>query len=120
RDAPPGAAAPRVLTAVHPNAADEIKAALAAYLATMPSGTATADGIKLGAAVAMKIVAARANDGSNAPDAYRPKTTPGVYVPTPITASSMWPNVKPFAMTSPSQFRPQPPIALTSAEWAAD
>jgi hypothetical protein len=41
-------------------------------------------------------------------------------VPTPITASSMWPNVKPFAMTSPSQFRPQPPIALTGAEWAAD
>ena len=32
----------------------------------------------------------------------------------------MWPNVKPFVMTSPSQFRPQPPIALTGAEWAAD
>ena len=26
----------------------------------------------------------------------------------------MWPNVKPFAMTSPSQFRPAPPISLTS------
>ena len=32
----------------------------------------------------------------------------------------MWPNVKPFAMQSPSQFRPQPPIALKSKEWAAD
>ena len=42
------------------------------------------------------------------------RRSPVVYVPTPITASSMWPNVKPFAMTSPSQFRPQPPIALTS------
>jgi hypothetical protein len=120
KDAAAAAAAAAVLTALHPNAADELKAALAAYLATMPSGTATADGTKLGAAVAMKIVAARANDGSNAPDAYRPKTTPGVYVPTPITASSMWPNVTPFAMTSPSQFRPQPPIPLQGEEWAAD
>jgi PAP2 superfamily len=32
----------------------------------------------------------------------------------------MWPKVKPFAMTSPSQFRPQAPLALISAEWAAD
>jgi hypothetical protein len=32
----------------------------------------------------------------------------------------MWPNVKPFAMTSPSQFRPQPPLALSSAEWTSD
>jgi hypothetical protein len=70
--------------------------------------------------VAARIVADRKADGADAPDAYRPKTRPGVYVPTPITASSMWPNVKPFAMTSPSQFRPQPPIALTGAEWAAD
>ena len=62
----------------------------------------------------------RQGDGADAPDAYRPKTKPGVYVPTPITASSMWPKVKPFAMTSPSQFRPQPPLALTSAEWATD
>jgi hypothetical protein len=26
----------------------------------------------------------------------------------------------PFAMTKPSQFRPQPPIALNSKDWAAD
>jgi len=32
----------------------------------------------------------------------------------------MWPNVTPFAMTSPSQFRPEPPIPLNSAQWAAD
>jgi hypothetical protein len=70
--------------------------------------------------VAAKIVAERKNDGSEAPDAYRPKTKAGVYVPTPITASSMWPNVKPFAMTTPTQFRPQPPLALKSKDWAAD
>jgi len=32
----------------------------------------------------------------------------------------MWPSVKPFAMASPSQFRPGPPIALDSKEWATD
>src|ERR1044071_1591434 len=32
----------------------------------------------------------------------------------------MWPNVKPFALTSGSQFRPEPPIALKSEEWAAN
>jgi hypothetical protein len=32
----------------------------------------------------------------------------------------MWPKVKPFAMSSPSQFRPGPAIALDSQEWATD
>ena len=54
------------------------------------------------------------------PDTYRPRTTAGVYVPTAPTAAPQWPRVKPFALTSASQFRPAPPIALDSAEWAAD
>jgi hypothetical protein len=33
---------------------------------------------------------------------------------------STWPSLKPFALSGPSQFRPQPPIALGSSEWAAD
>jgi hypothetical protein len=70
--------------------------------------------------VAAKILETRAKDGADAADAYRPKTKPGVYVPTPITVTPMWPNVKPFAMTSPSQFRPEPPIALNSEQWAND
>src|SRR5260370_33101994 len=32
----------------------------------------------------------------------------------------MWPNAKTFAMVSPSQFRPGPPVALDSSEWAKD
>ncbi len=120
KDAAAAVAAATVLAALLPNSADEMKGALAAYLATMPPGTSKDDGIKLGEAVGAKIAAARANDGSNAPDSYRPKTRPGVYVPTPITASSMWPNLSPFAMTSPAQFRPEPPIPLTSEQWASD
>ena len=97
-----------------------MKTSLASYLASIPDGQAKSDGVKLGKAVAIKVVEIRANDGADAPDDYRPRTTPGVYVPTPLTAASMWPSVKPWAMTSPSQFRPVPPISLDSEEWAAD
>src|SRR5262249_57719284 len=83
-------------------------------------GAAKSEGIRLGEVVPGKILEARAKDGADAADWYRRKAKSGVYVPTPITVASMWPNVKPFAMTSPSQFRPEPPIALTSEQWAND
>ena len=113
-------AAVMVLAGMHPKDAEELNSLMGTYLATIPPGAAKSEGIKVGQEIAAKIVAERKVDGADAPDAYRPKTRPGVYVPTPITASSMWPNVKPFAMTSPSQFRPQPPIPLNGEEWAAD
>jgi hypothetical protein len=114
------AAAAAVLATIDPKTAGDMKAALATYLAPLPDGAAKSDGIALGEAVAAKVLEARANDGCDAPDAYRPRTTPGVYVPTAITLSSMWPNLKPFAMANGSQFRPNPPIALESREWATD
>jgi hypothetical protein len=124
KDASPEAAAAvaagMVLAGLHPNDTEEVNTLMAAYLAAIPSSEAKSNGIKVGQEVAAKIVAERKADGASAPDAYRPKTKPGVYVPTPITASSMWPNVKPFAMQSPSQFRPQPPIPLKGKEWATD
>jgi PAP2 superfamily protein len=113
-------AAGMVLAGLHPKDAEELNSLMGTYLATIPPGAAKSEGIKVGQEIAAKIVAERKVDGADAPDAYRPKTRPGVYVPTPITASSMWPNVKPFAMTSASQFRPQPPIPLNGEEWAAD
>jgi hypothetical protein len=120
KEAAAAVAAGMVLAGLHPDAAEELNSAMAAYLAPMPQSTAKSDGIKVGQVVAARIVAERAKDGADAPDAYRPKTKPGVYVPTPITASSMWPNVTPFVMTGPSQFRPAPPIPLSSDEWATD
>jgi hypothetical protein len=120
KEAAAAAAAGSVLLGVFPQAEAELRGALAAYLAAIPDSDAKADGIKIGEAVAARLLAARANDGSSAPDAYRPKARPGVYVPTPLTVGSAWPSVAPFAMTSPSQFRPEPPIALKSEQWAAD
>jgi PAP2 superfamily len=120
KEAAAAAAAGTVLAGVNPQAKDEMKAALAAYLANIPESPGKAEGIKLGEAVAAKILEARANDGANAPDTYRPRTTPGVYVHTMPTAVPHWPGVKPFALTSGSQFRPGAPVALKSAEWARD
>jgi PAP2 superfamily len=98
-----------------------MKEALAGYLASIPDDDAAkAAGLKLGEAVAAKILEARANDGHDAVDDYRPRTAPGVYVPTSITAASNWSKVKPFAITAASQFRPDPPVALSSKEWATD
>ena len=120
KEAAAAAAAATILATLDPKTASDMKTALATYLASIPDGKDKLNGVELGEAVAVRIFGARANDGSEEPDAYRPRTTPGVYVPTPITAGSMWPNMKPFAMIKGSQFRPDPPIALNSNEWAAD
>ncbi len=120
KEAAAAAAAAAVLATIDAKTAGEMKTDLGTYLASIPDGAAKSDGIKLGEAVAAKVLAARANDGSDAPDAYRPRTAPGVYVPTAITAASMWPDLKPFAMAKGSQFRPNPPISLESKEWATD
>ena len=120
KEAAAAASAGVVLASLLPQTDGQVKGAMASYLAAIPNGAAKSEGIKLGEAVAARLLEVRARDGSDAPDAYRPKTTPGVYIPTPITVGSTWPNVTPFALTSPSQFRPEPPIALTSERWAAD
>jgi len=120
KEAAAAAVVAAVLATIDLKVAGDMKVALASYLASIPDGAAKSDGIKLGEAIATRVVEARANDGADAPDAYRPRTTPGVYVPTPITAASMWPNVKPFAMAKGSQFRPGPPISLESKDWATD
>ena len=68
KEAAAAAAAGTVLAGVNPQTQAEMKAALAAYLATIPDSAAKAEGIKLGEAVAAKVLEARANDGASAPD----------------------------------------------------
>ena len=95
KEAAAAAAAATVLATIDAKTAREMRDAIAVYLASIPDGAAKSDGVALGETVAAKVLEARANDGSGAPDAYRPRTTPGVYVPTPITINSMWPDMKP-------------------------
>jgi hypothetical protein len=120
KEAAAATAAGVVLAGVSPSAQAQMKSLLESYLAAIPDSAGKAEGIKLGEAVAAKILEERANDGAMEPDTYRPRTTAGMYVPTAPTAAPQWPKVKPFALTSASQFRPAPPIALDSAEWAAN
>src|SRR5258708_12480468 len=120
KEAAAAAAAGTILATIDAKTAAEMKAAIANYLASVPDGEAKSDGIKLAQPLPARLLYAPPHDGSDAPDDYRPRTTPGVYIPTPITAGSTWPGVKPFAMTKASPFRRPPPIALGSETWAKD
>jgi hypothetical protein len=120
-DAAAAGAAATALAGVHPEAAASFKTALAEYLAQLDATPeALANGVRLGEAAALKILEARANDGATGVDSYRPKTKPGQYVPTAVMVCSTWPTMRPFALASPSQFRPGPPLSLKSREWAVD
>jgi hypothetical protein len=120
KEAAAAAAAGAVLVKLVPDAAADVQSTLMSYLATLPDGEAKSRGVQLGQEVATRILGLREKDGASAPDTYRPKTKPGVYIPTPITVGSQFPNVTPFAITSPSQFRPKPPPSLKSQQWARD
>ena len=84
-------------------------------------------GVAVGAKAAAGIIALRACDGSfpsPAPPAFIGGTAPGVWRPTPPANLAMavpWlGQVVPFALTRPSQFRSDPPPALTSREYTRD
>jgi hypothetical protein len=119
-DAATAAAAAAVLTSLHAQASAEIKAALTESLNAVADEASRSEGVKLGETAAAKILDARAHDGSNAPDDYRPKTSRGVYVPTAVMVGSTWPKMTPFALPEASYFRPPSPVSPQSKEWAAD
>ena len=118
QEAAAASAAANVLAGVVANA--DARAKLTSYLATIPDSEAKDRGVMLGEEVASKMLALRADDGSKTPNAYRPVTQPGVYVPTNVTIGWECITMTPFAMTSPSQFRPGPPVDLESKQWAED
>jgi hypothetical protein len=120
REAAAASAAYDVLLALHPDKKADLDATLAGSLAGITENEAKSKGIELGKQAAAGIIALRTNDGSNTPEDYRPATTAGVYVPTTIPIESTSSKIKPFAMTSASQFRAAPPPALTSETWTRD
>lgn len=120
REAAAAAAAYDVLLALHPDKKADLDATLAASLAGIADNEAKSKGIELGKQAAAGIIAMRTKDGSNTPEEYRPVTTAGVYVPTTVPIESTSSKIKPFVMTSASQFRAPPPPALTSERWTRD
>jgi hypothetical protein len=114
------AAAHATLAALFPEQKTTLDAAYQGSLAEIPEGAGKTAGIAVGEEVAAKVLASRATDGADAPNTYRPVTSPGVYITTTLPVGSQWGNVTPWVMEKGSQFHPGPPPALSSAEWAAD
>jgi hypothetical protein len=109
-----------ILTEIYPKEKAKIEETYATSLKAIPEGPAKSEGITLGREVAKAVQADRATDGTSAPDTYRPHTTPGAYVPTTLPLWEQYARAKPWVLKSADQFRPGPPPALSSAEWARD
>ena len=119
-DAAVAAANRASLARLVPQQAAAIDAAYRMALGRFAEGPARTAGIAAGEQAAARVLAWRAGDGATAAEAYRPHTSPGQYVPTAGVAAPQWPQRKPWLMASASQFRPGPPPALASAQWARD
>jgi membrane-associated phospholipid phosphatase len=124
REAAASAAAHDALVNLFPANASSFDALHTAILAAIPDGPHKTAGILWGEFVANQIVAARANDGSDAILLPPGGSGPGVWVPTPPAflpyLLPQWGFVVPFGMSSSSQFRPPGPPSLDSQQYAAD
>jgi hypothetical protein len=130
RQAAAAGAAYTALVTMFPSQKVTLDADLAASVAAMSgdeedSNTGVTSGLAWGGAVAAQIIAWRATDGFNAAlPPYVQGSALGDWQPTP--GGSGPPKFRtlavttPFAMTSPSQFRPAGPPAITSDEYAED
>lgn len=118
------AAAHGVLVAVLPAQRSDLDKRYAAYVSGLPANRARTNGIALGEHVAAEIVALRANDGRTSNPEYiqQPPPGPGVFEPDltrPVLGLRLS-RIRPLALDSPSQFRPEGPAPLTSRAYAAD
>lgn len=109
------------LTAQEPTILDP---AYDASLATIPDGPAKTDGVAVGLRVANALIALRADDGFRADVGYTPPNPalPGDWVPTAATPpiGTYLGHMRPLALESADQFRPDGPPALGSWRYARD
>src|SRR6266480_620298 len=100
-----------------------------AYMDAIPPGTAKTNGIAVGEQVAAAVVALRMNDGRELnptlADLNPPPPGPGIWErnpgnPLPPVLGLRLPGIRPLALESASQFRPNGPNPLTSEEYAED
>ena len=119
-DAAAAAAAHAVLVKLVPDQRDTLDKAWQAAQQRLTGERGAEAGIALGERAAADCLALRVKDGVGAANVYRPLTQPGVYVSTALPVSHDWREVKPWILQQPSQMRPEPPPALTSAVWTRD
>jgi hypothetical protein len=98
--------------------------AYTAALAGIANGPAKVAGMAVGDAVAARLIAARADDGFRVAVPYTPPNPPipGVWIPTAPTPpiGTYMKGMRPFALKSADQFRPDGPPSLGSKRWAED
>lgn len=96
----------------------------ASSLAEIPAGDAKAQGIKVGAAAAVAMLANRVGDGRfGAPGYPFPDPPgPGQWRPNPVNDPNAWVrNVRPFTQPSPDYVQTSgPPLPLTSAQYTTE
>jgi len=123
QEAAAAAAAHEVLVKLYPTFQATLDTLFQQALAQLPN-RGQADGISIGSTVADRILALRANDGSNAqPIPYVFGNAPGDYQSTPPNFPPQpqfthWSRVTPFALEAADQFRPGGPPKLTSDRYA--
>jgi hypothetical protein len=117
-------AAHDVLLEYFPASQGRLDTALAASLADVPDGPQKDQGIRYGERAADRLIELREDDGRNAPITFDVPIAPGVWRPTPPASAPFFDpwmaQVQPLLLDSPSQFRPGPPPALTSATYTED
>ena len=88
---------------------DRLDTLYAEALAAIPDGPPETGGVAAGSAAAGAMLDARTNDGRYVPSSHPVGSEPGDWRPTPprfINDPRAWvPNVDPFVLDSPSQFR---------------
>ena len=120
------AAAHVTLVKLYPDQQAMLDAAYNASLSHIPDGSGRAGGVRVGEAIALKTLDARASDGAVAAikAEYVPGKRPGDWIPTPPASLPAldpgWGRVRPFVLRQGSQFRPGPPPALHSQRYARD
>jgi hypothetical protein len=116
-------AAYEVLISQYPGAKTVLDAELGRWLGRVNGGPPKQRGIALGRSTATAILAMRQNDGWDVVGTYSFRSEPGQYQTTPdwngFVLQPGFRNAKPFALVSPSQFRPPPPPELASERYAS-
>ncbi|MER8090064.1 vanadium-dependent haloperoxidase [Streptomyces sp. NPDC094048] len=122
-DAAADQAAHDVLVALYPAKRASVERRLSSQLSAIPNGPGKQAGIRVGAEVARRLISLRSHDGSSTkPPPFSPRNVAGGYRPTPpafpTPVFTNWGSVKPFVLAKGSQFRPPPPPAVSTAEYA--
>ena len=90
-------------------------------LPTCPAEKGASRGGSIGASAAAAVLKLGGPDPAIAAVPYRPRTTPGVWVPTTLPVIPPWAvTMQPWVIGRADALRPGPPPALTSAEYTRD